>query len=187
MFVDLGTGDGRLPYRLAREASERLFVGIDANAAGLIRFSGRAARAGLPNVLYLRAAVERLPSALAGVADRVSVVLPWGSLLAAVAGPSTAVLRGVRALCQPGASLSVVLGLDPARDRAEILRLGLPPLAHARLGDHLATGYAAAGFRLVSVHPMSRDQLARLPSTGARRLAHGGDRSLLRIEARAAG
>jgi 16S rRNA (adenine(1408)-N(1))-methyltransferase len=185
--IDLGTGDGRLPYRLAREAPERLFVGIDANAAGLIRFSGRAVRAGLPNVLYVRAAVERLPSALAGVADRVSVVLPWGSLLAAVAGRSAAVLQGVRALCQSGARLTVVLGLDPARDRAEILRLGLPPLTDARFGDDLGVGYAAAGFSLISVRPMGRDQLARLPSTWARRLAHGGDRSLLRIEARAAG
>lgn len=106
----MGTGDGRLPYALAREAPERLFVGIDANAAGLRERSGRAERAGA-NVVYVRAAVEDLPPELAG--------------------------------------------------------------------------YAAAGFSITSVRPMSSDQLARWPSTWARRLAHGRARPAVQIEARA--
>ena len=33
MTIDLGTGDGRLPQALAARDADRLFVGIDANAA----------------------------------------------------------------------------------------------------------------------------------------------------------
>lgn len=185
MAIDLGTGDGRLPFALAQQEPDRLFIGIDANADNMGRWSGRAVRARLANVLYVRAAVEDLPSDLAGTADRVTVVLPWGSLLAAVARPSVPVLRGVRTLCQPGASLVIVLGFDPARDRAELIRLGLPPLDEAVHGEHFAHDYAAAGFRLDSVRSLDQGARAAYPSTWAAHLAHGNERRFLQIAATA--
>ena len=72
MSLDLGTGDGRLPYTLGREAPHRLFIGIDANAAGLRRYSGRAVRQRLANVIFVRASLEALPSELSGVADQIT-------------------------------------------------------------------------------------------------------------------
>ncbi len=149
-------------------------------------FSGRALRVRLANLLYVRAGVENLPSALAGAADRLSVVLPWGSLLAAVARPTVDVLRSIRALAQPDAVLTIVLGVDPARDRAELHRLGLASLFDASLASRVAEGYALAGFTLGCVRPLAQVELARWPSTWARRLAHGRGRTLLEINATAA-
>ena len=183
MSLDLGTGDGRLPYTLGREAPHRLFIGIDANAAGLRRYSGRAVRQRLANVIFVRASLEALPSELSGVADQVTVVLPWGSLLAAVARPVAPALAGIRNLCQPGASLSVVLSIA-GRDLREADRLGVPPLDDGHFQD-LATGYAAAGFDVTSVSQLDLDELAAWPSTWARRLAHGRPRTSVRIDARA--
>jgi hypothetical protein len=115
----------------------------------------------------------------------VTVVLPWGSLLAAVAGPSVSLLRNIRALCQPEARLTVVLGLDPDRDRSEIRRLGLPPTLDGDLSSHLAPGYRAARFVIIRATPLEPAELARWPSTWARRLAHGRPRVFHEIEARA--
>jgi hypothetical protein len=175
---------------LARKEPGRLFVGLDAHAAGLHKVSGRAFRARLANVLYARAAVEDLPPELAGVADRVTVVLPWGSLLGAVARPSVSLLRGIRLMCQPGATLTVLLGIDPVRDRSEVLRLGLGPLvgpfADRGLASHLTAGYGAAGFAITSVRSLGPNELALWPSTWVKRLAHGRSRLLRRVEARAA-
>lgn len=183
MSIDLGTGDGRLPYVMARKAPQRLFIGVDANAAALRETSGRAFRAGARNLLYVRAAVEDLPAELAGAADRVTVVLPWGSLLAAVALPTASALAGIRGLCQPDARLCVVLGIDPERDRAECVRLGLPTLDAAYLKGPLAAAYATVGFRVTSVRSLAAERLAQWPSTWARRLAHGRARPVLQIEA----
>jgi 16S rRNA (adenine(1408)-N(1))-methyltransferase len=183
--IDIGTGDGRLPYALARQEPDRLCIGLDANAANLRHRSGRALRDRMANVLYVRAAVEDLPPELAGVADRLSIVLPWGSLLAAVALPHVDVLRGIRGLCQPGATLSVVLGLDPSRDRAELARLGIKPLDGAFHNGDFAAAYAAAGFRIESVRSVDDGALAAYPSTWARQLAHGRERRFVRIEAEA--
>jgi SAM-dependent methyltransferase len=182
--LDLGTGDGRLPFTLGRSAPHRLFIGVDASAAGLRRLSGRAARERLDNVIYVRASVEDLPIELARVADRVTVVLPWGSLLAAVAGPRVPALAGIRRLCQPEASLTVVLSVAD-RDLHEARRLGLPPLDGGHLQD-LAVAYAAGGFTVTSVRQLHPDELRAWPSTWARRLAHGQPRPVFQIDARAA-
>jgi len=117
----------------------------------------------------------------------VTVVLPWGSLLAAVARPSVRLLRGIRALCQPDATLTVVLGIDPTRDGTEIRRLGLPPLAGHESGGRLSAGYDAAGFAITSVRALLPEDLALWPSTWARRLARGRAGFFRRLEARATG
>jgi 16S rRNA (adenine(1408)-N(1))-methyltransferase len=135
----------------------------------------------------VRAAVEGLPPELSGTADRVTVVLPWGSLLAALALPAPAVLGGIRGVCQPGAALTLVLGIDSARDRTEALRLGLPSLDEAYLAGPLAARYAAAGFATLSVCALTADRLAQWPSTWAKRLGHGYTRTVFQIEARAVG
>jgi len=169
---------------LARETPDRLFIGLDASAAGLREVSTRAARAGLTNLIYVRAAVEGLPPELAGVADRMTAILPWGSLLAALARPVVPVLRNVRSLCLPGATLTVVLGVDPDRDRAEALRLDLPALDERHFEGAFTEGYAAGGFTVTSVRPIGAEQLARWPSSWAKRLAFGRPRPAFQIEAR---
>ena len=175
-----------MPWTLARANPERFYVGLDANAANLRELSGRADRERLANLLYVRAAVESLPDELTGVADDVTIVLPWGSLLATVALPRPEVLRGIRALCRPAARLTVVLGSDPARDRAELARLGIPALGPDALAPRVASGYAEAGFTLKKVRAMDGAQLVRWPSTWARQLARGDSRTFVELEAVAA-
>jgi 16S rRNA (adenine(1408)-N(1))-methyltransferase len=133
----------------------------------------------------VRAAVEELPLELSGVADAVTVVLPWGSLLAALVRPSASALTQIRGVCGPGATLTVVISVDAARDAAAARRLGLPPLDAAHLHEALPSAYAAAGFAVTSVRPIDARELAAWPSSWAKRLAHGRPRSALRIEARA--
>jgi hypothetical protein len=125
----------------------------------------------------VRAAAETLPPELAGCADRVTVVLPWGSLR-----PEIPIVAGVRSLCRGGARLSVVLGLDPVRDRAEAQRLRLPVLDETHLRTTLAAGYSAAGFGALSVSLLAPTQLAAYPSSWAKRLAFGRSRPVYQIE-----
>lgn len=160
-------------------------MGIDANASALRELSGRASRAGIGNLIYARAALEELPGPLAGAADRVSIVLPWGSLLAAVVGRSPQGLRNLRGLCQAGAVIRVLVSLDPQRDRAELDRLGIAPVASWEWDGELASVYAEAGLELRGARPVGTAELASWPSTWAKRLAHGRPRDAVELEARA--
>src|SRR4051794_36187784 len=129
-MIDVGAGDGRAALAVAAAEPTTLVVGLDADAASMAEASRRAARAvrkgGLPNALFLVAAAERPPAELCGLAQLITVQLPWGSLLRGCLGFDAAVATGIAALLAPDATL--VLLLAPAhRDRLD----GLPVEPHA--------------------------------------------------------
>ncbi len=84
-MVDLGTGDGRWVLAAAAADPNALVIGVDANADAMAEASRRAAgparRGGVSNALFVVASAEALPPELDGVADLVTIHLPWGSLL----------------------------------------------------------------------------------------------------------
>ena len=144
------------------------------------------ARGGAPNALFIQAAAEDLPREFDGLANRIHVNFPWGSLLRAVVGADAVVLSGIRRLCAPDCVLEVVVGIDPLRDHGEIDRLGLRALSPHYIEVELPSGYAAAGFEAVEIDPLRPDEWARLATSWAKRLRGNPGRTVVRITARAA-
>jgi 16S rRNA (adenine(1408)-N(1))-methyltransferase len=189
--VDIGTGDGRFVYQSARAVPTKFFIGVDANPKALAKISEKIYRkpkkGGLPNVLFLQAAVENLPAELDGVADEIHIHFPWGSLLRAVATAEPEVLHNLRRICAPRCLLEVVIGLDPERDRAEIERLGLPGLSNEYLETILIHRYNAAGFDVLETGAMSPSTWSHLQTSWARKLQGNTDREVVYLIARAIG
>ncbi len=190
VIVDVGTGDGSFVYQSARRHPDRFFIGIDAQSSALEKISEKIhrkpAKGGLPNALFIQAAVESLPPELDGVADEVHVHFPWGSLLRAVATGDCAVLQNLRRICAPEAWLEIVIALDPERDRAEIERLGLAPLSLEFLETTLIPRYRAAGFDVVEYGSPPPSEWPQIHTSWAQRLRGNVGRSLTYLVARAA-
>jgi 16S rRNA (adenine(1408)-N(1))-methyltransferase len=190
VVVDIGTGDGRFVYQSARLSPSKFFIGIDANPKALEKISEKIyrkpAKGGLPNVLFLQAAIENLPAELDCLADEIHIHFPWGSLLRAVATGDTDVLSNLRRICAPGCLLEIVIGLDPERDRTEIERLGLPALSNEYLETVLLDRYHAAGFDVLEKGALSQDDWAHLQTSWARKLIGNADRAVVYLIARAA-
>lgn len=134
------------------------------------RASQRAAagRGGLPNALFVWAPVERLPDGLSGVTE-LHVIMPWGSLLRAVAGGDQGVLAGLAGACRPGARFRIALNLHPWRSAGG----GMPELGglpEPEPGRALAQRYAAAGWRLDRADYLTGPQIEALHSSWTRRL-----------------
>ena len=186
--MDVGTGDGLFVYNCARQEPQTFFIGIDANRRPLQKISERIHRkpskGGLPNVIFVESAVEALPSELAGIASEVHINFPWGSLLSAVSGGNAAALTNLRRMCASQASLKVVVGLDPVRDRAEMERLQLPGLSLDYRDTTLASYYKNAGFEIVGSE-IGTVSDAKLETSWARRLRGNDNRSVIRLLARA--
>ena len=119
MTIDLGTGDGRSVLRTARLDPSRLIIGIDAHADGMRVASRKAHKAGLSNAVFVVAAAESLPEELAGTADRVTVTLPWGSLLRGLVLGEGPILAEIAAVCSPGGEVTVLWSLTE-RDAAQL-------------------------------------------------------------------
>jgi 16S rRNA (adenine(1408)-N(1))-methyltransferase len=166
----------------AAAQADRLVVGVDANAAGMATASRRAAakpsRGGLPNALFVVAAVQALPPELDGVADLVTVHFPWGSLLRGLLGADPATMAGLTRVLRPGATLQMLLS-STARDRGA----GVEPIQAATL-HALAQSYAALGLAVTQLRPATADDVAAAHSTWGKRLGAGTQRPAWLLRAR---
>ena len=174
VVVDLGTGSGQAVLRLARENPTALVIGIDADARAMADSSRRAAapakRGGVPNALFFAAAAEALPGVLAGTVDRLTIALPWGSLLRGVLAPDETLLRAVAETLKPDGQLEVLISATE-RDSAAGTTLITPADA-----EDLARRLTAAGMAVVQFRPADSSDVDRLSSAWARRLGIPGRR-----------
>lgn len=152
VVVDVGTGDARAAWRLARAEPDTLVIGLDPAWQRMTDTAARArrkpAKGGAPNLILVNAAVEAAPSALDGVADAVTVLMPWGGLLRGVVEASADVGGGLRRLARPGATLEIVIGTSIWRPPVPVELADLPELTPAALapGSELAARWAASGW-----------------------------------------
>lgn len=190
IVVDIGTGDGRFVYQSARDNQTKFFIGIDASPKALEKISEKIYRkpskGGVPNVLFVQAAVENLPAELDGVAGEIHIHFPWGSLLRAVATGDTEVLGNLRRICAPACLLEIIFGLDAERDRAEIERLELPVMSNEYLETVLTGKYVAAGFDVLEKGTLKQADWSQLQTSWARRLQGNTMREVVYLVARAA-
>jgi hypothetical protein len=131
--------------------------------------------------LFVQASAEDLPRELDGIAGQLCVSFPWGSLLRAVAAGDEQALGNLRRVCAPEARLEIVLGLDPERDHAEIVRLALSRLTPEFLEGVLKPRYLSAGFAITEISMLPPAGLSRVHTTWARRLSFAHGRSFIRI------
>jgi 16S rRNA (adenine(1408)-N(1))-methyltransferase len=161
---------------------DRLVVGVDANAAGMATASRRAAarpsRGGLPNALFVVAAVEALPAELDGVADLVTVHFPWGSLLRGLLGADPATMSSLTRVLRPGAALQLLVS-STARDHS----VGVAPIQAATL-QALADSYAAWGLTVTEARPATVADVATAHSSWGKRLGAGTRRPAWLLQAR---
>lgn len=188
-MIDIGTGDGTFVYQCARRNPRKFYIGIDANIRPLEQISEKIhrkpAKGGLPNVLFLQAVIEDLPTELNGIADEVHIHFPWGSLLRAISTGDSEVLRNLRRVCAGDALLEVIVGSDAARDAAELQRLDITPPTLADVDAVLVPAYAQAGFEITERGERLPSDWPDLQTSWARRLRNNPNRSLIYFIARA--
>lgn len=187
--MDIGTGDGRYVSAAARADPNKFFIGIDANVKPLEKPSMRATRkpnkGGLPNAMFVQAAVEFLPEEFAGVADEIHIHFPWGSLLKAVATGDGVILNSLRGIAAENCLLEIVIGVDSERDATELSRLDVPILSDGYFRNTLASRYNAAGFETVDIRQLSRDEWSKIETSWARKLSSGSTRLVTMLVFRA--
>jgi 16S rRNA (adenine(1408)-N(1))-methyltransferase len=181
LVVDVGTGDGKHVLAAARRRPDTLVVGLDAGPDAMRRTAARAAakpaKGGVPNALFVWAAVEALPAELTGITE-VHCLMPWGSLLRAVVTPDVDVLRSLAARCVPGAAFLITLNLHAWRPPVpEVGATAEPTPASAT--EQIAPAYARAGWTLCAADYLDAAQIAELGTSWTKRL--GSSREALDV------
>lgn len=162
ILMDIGTGDGRYVQTIARGCPSSLVIGIDTCRENLRATSRAAPR----NALFVIANALALPRELHGLATRVTINFPWGSLLAALLDGDPALLDGLVALVEPGATLEIRLNQGALVEAGRTLEAGVMRITWMLY---------ERGFRTGRPVMLDARALRVYPTTWARRLAYGRD------------
>jgi 16S rRNA (adenine(1408)-N(1))-methyltransferase len=155
--------------RRARKNPDELVIGMDADARAMAEASRRAAaparRAGVSNAIFLAMAAEELPGPLAGSADKVTICLPWGSLLRGLLTADVSLIARIAHLLRANGEVEIMISTTD-RDVA----------AHGQSLDSVADAAAlaasleSAGLHIVECRPADRSDVDRLSSGWGRKL-----------------
>src|SRR4051794_34049666 len=118
-------------------------------------------RGGYGNVIFLVAAAEMLPADLRGVADEVTVILPWGSLLESALQPESAAFAGISAVLKRRGVMTLLVSTQERDQRAAL---------DDSAAHDLAGRYIAAGYGLIERRLATRADIEQLSSGWGRRL-----------------
>jgi 16S rRNA (adenine(1408)-N(1))-methyltransferase len=171
LVVDLGTGDGKHVLALARSRPDALVIGLDAGPDAMRKTASRAAakpaKGGVPNALFVWAAVEELPAELSDITD-VHCLMPWGSLLRAFVEPNEHILRALALRARPGAAFLITLNLHAWRPPVPEVGDTAEPTPDSITG--LAAAYAAAGWQIGEAGYLDAAGIAELGTSWTKRL-----------------
>lgn len=162
VLIDLGTGDGRFVRHVAATCPTTFAIGVDACRENLRAASRRAP----DNALYLIANALALPDGLDGLATRLTVNFPWGSLLAALLAGDPALVERLAGLARPGALVEVRLNAGALAEAGWPLVEG---------GRRVRQALQMGGFTVRPAVELGPHELRACPTTWARRLAFGRD------------
>ncbi len=169
--IDLGAGDGRFVRSLAKSRPDRGAIALDLCEANL-RAASRTAPA---NALFVVADALALPDELRGLANRVTVNFPWGSLLRGLIQGEPGLLAGLAALANRQAVIDVVLNGGALAETNWPLEMG---------AERVVASLRSIGAKVDSPCLVGREDLRDYPTTWAKRLAFGRDPRGVRIVAR---
>jgi 16S rRNA (adenine(1408)-N(1))-methyltransferase len=178
-LVDVGTGDAKFPYAVAGERPRWLVVGIDALDAPMEETAAKGlrkpAKGGRSNLVLLRASVEAMPPELDGIADEVSVVLPWGRLLEGLVLGDAAVVGGLAAIMAEDARIAVTLNGEIWVDSLPNRYADLPVPTPEYVTEVVVPAFAAArvDVDVDEVRVLSASDAKSIATTWARKLGHG--------------
>ena len=170
---------------MARQRPCDLVIGVDSSAdlmrAISHRASRKAARGGLANAIFGRLSLEEAPGELFQLADALTVLFPWGSLLRAVAAPEVGALRKLATVATPGARVWFLYGYEARRDARAVEPLRLPDLEDSAALRALEADYLDAGIE-VRAQYATRAKIAAVPSTWAKKVAFSqADRTFVEV------
>jgi 16S rRNA (adenine(1408)-N(1))-methyltransferase len=163
VLFDIGTGDGRYVLRVARTCPNWFALGVDACRENLRKASRKAP----PNALYVIANALALPRELDGMASKITINFPWGTLLTGLLGGEPMLLEGLLAIARPGAALEIRLNAEALSEAGYTLESG-----GARVRQALYDG----GFEVADdLLWLDARGLRRCQTTWSKRLAYGRD------------
>lgn len=181
VYMDLGTGDGRFVYKNALSNPTTLYIGIDPAEKQLEIYSKKSLKGKVDNVLFVVGSFELLPEELYGSSDRLSINLPWGTLLENIVKPTQTGVEKLLKLLKEQGTLEMILGYAPELEPTETKRLNLPQINLGFIKSEIVPSFEKYGFKCEDVTELEKSELKNIETTWAKKLNFGKDRKMFRL------
>jgi 16S rRNA (adenine(1408)-N(1))-methyltransferase len=162
VHIDIGTGDGRFVQHVAQANPNTFVIGIDACRENLVEVSRRTS----DNALFVIANAYTLPYELMGLAAKITINFPWGSLLEGLLANDLPLLESLLMVARPQAEVEVRLNAGAVAEAGWLLEEG---------ANQIRGILAENGFKVKSPVALTAADLKVFPTTWAKRLAFGRD------------
>lgn len=182
VHIDIGTGDGRFVFKNAIRHQDGLFIGVDPSQAQLEKYSKKALKTKVTNCLFVLGSIELLPEELFGLATKVTVILPWGSLLSSIALPNSEAPKKLYDLLKESGELEILFGYAHETEPSEVDRLGLENLSLEYVKANVVPNFLNVGFQGVTISPLQKETLKNFDSTWSKKLSFGQERPLFHLK-----
>lgn len=185
VVIDLGTGDGRFVYKSALEDEGTLYIGIDPSEKQLEIYSKKANRKKLKNVLFVLGSIEQLPDELNSIADKIFIILPWGSLLEAIVRPTKESVENLVSMLKKEGDIEILFGYHKESEPGETERLDLPEINEKLIEEEIYPVFSAFGnFSMEVFERLEKEDLKNIETTWGKKLTFGKDRPIFLINFR---
>jgi 16S rRNA (adenine(1408)-N(1))-methyltransferase len=184
IHIDIGTGNGKFVYDLAIKDPYTLFIGIEPTASNLYEYSKKANKNKLNNLIYVISSIENLEDDLNGLADKIYINFPWGSLLEVIVKDMTALLNKISLLGKIGAEFHFTFAYSTIHEPMEIEKRKLPILTEEYLYNNIKEIYSKAGLVVESCINIKPLEVNRFGTLWAKKLFLGKSRDVYKIISR---
>ncbi len=184
VHFDLGTGDAKFIYRLAKKDPETLFVGIDSNADSMghiaWKVKSKVSRGGLAvqNLELLHMPVEEIPDEFSNLADCVTINYPWGSLLRRITEPDLKMAKTISKISRIASQVHLHLNFTLYSNKTLIHRLKVQDLSERAALEAVKRCFSRYQLYLVE---QSLEDSSRTRTTWGQHLALSSGRQVLTL------
>ncbi|MBR3438875.1 MAG: 16S rRNA (adenine(1408)-N(1))-methyltransferase NpmA [Clostridia bacterium] len=183
--IDIGTGDGRNIYRKAKNDRETFYIGLDPVKDNMeeiaVKIAKKPEKGGLDNALLVVSTAENLPDELCGIADRVTVLFPWGVLLEGIVKPEEEFINAVKKAAKSGAEFEFITTYSANCEENMMEIRGMPELSLDYFNGEYKEKLRQFGLTVLNTELLDNEFVKGFDSKWARRLAFGRKRDFYRI------
>lgn len=181
VVVDVGTGDGRFIHKNATKNPHIFYIGIDPSETQIKTYSKKSVKERLKNTLYVTASIELLSKELFGIATKVIINFPWGSLLGGIAKADEKTIFNLAGMLREKGELEITFGYSEKAEPTETERLGLENIDLKTLENNVIKMFENMGFKLEFIETLEKDEIFEIESSWAKKLKFGQERDIFRI------
>ena len=186
--VDIGTGDGRNIYRKAKNNKTALYIGLDPVKDNMeetaVKIAKKPEKGGLDNALLVVATAEKLPDELHGIADKVTILFPWGILLEGIIKPEEQIISAVKTTSKNGAEFEFITTYSANCEENMMETRNMPELNLEYFNSEYKSVLQNMGLIVENIEMLDNEFVKKFDSKWARRLAFGRKRDFYRITGR---